>query len=576
MKKLMSILVSVVMLMSLSISVSAATGESGAVKTADWKMRLEQENDGKRVVNAAAALNSSFGDLWVSDTARQEMSENGASVALDGMNDKIWVCDDNEQNKGYGNLLENKSEFTISQWVNISSMPSGKNIFVVDKDPGFRIQISEGAVTIAMKTDSCEWYNNQTICVGNVIRENTWHHIAVTMNNSGTALYVDGVKRGEKSAMKGAIVSNGAQMLLGRADFDVTREIGETAIYDKTLTENEIKNIAAKPLMYLNGKTEGENLKNVGSVGDVYGKVHTTITKNGYIGTAMSYASEAEGDCMTSFNNLNDAAYQFKDKMSVSAWVNIPNDSANADLDLLFRDGSYMCRINGDGSFQVIMGTNNTVEDWYSGLFVSQNAMEKGKWNHVAFVYDGRNVSLYLNGKKEQLCKWGDNASKVPVDAEMTGNINYGGWTAGNAICVGRASDAGVKADIDELCVYDYALTADAVDKLYNIESFEAKNLMGKPVKVVTAGSKIYADAKCIVGAEDKVDLILALYDRDGALVDAVMNTIDGATYNGDIEKPVYFATNMLQAPESVGEIGVVRAFLWDKNMKPYAHSEER
>lgn len=573
MKKLMSILVSVVMLMSISISVSAATGESGAVKTADWKMRLEQENGGKRVVNAVAELNSSFGDLWVSDTARQEMSENGAAVALDGMNDNIWVCDDYEQNNRYGNLLENKSEFTISQWVNISSMPSGKNIFVVDKDPGFRIQISEGAVIIAMKTDSCEWYD-QTIWVGNVIRENTWHHIAVTMNNSGTTLYVDGVKRGENSAMKGAIVSNGAQMLLGRADFDVTREIGETAIYDKTLTENEIKNIAAKPLMYLNGKTEGEYLKNVGSVGDVYGKFHTAITENGYIGTAMSYASEAVDDCMTWFNNLNDAAYQFKDKMSVSAWVNIPNDSANADLDLLFRDGSYMFRINGDGSFQVIMGTD-TVE-WYSRPFVSQNVMEKGKWNHVAFVYDGQNVSLYLNGKKEQLCQWGDNGSKVPVDAEMTGNINYGGWTAGKDVCVGRAGDAGVKADIDELCVYDYALTADAVDKLYNIESFEAKNLMGEPVEVVTAGSKIYADAKCIVGAEDKVDLILALYDRDGALVDVVMNTIDGATYNGDIEKPVYFATNMLQAPESVGEIGVVRAFLWDKNIKPYAHSKER
>ena len=573
MKKLMSILVSVVMLMSLSISVSEATGESGAVKTADWKMRLEQENGGKRVVNAAAALNSSFGDLWVSDTARQEMSENGAAVALDGTNDNIWVCDDYEQNKRYGNLLENKIEFTISQWVNISSMPSGKNIFVVDKEQGFRIQISEGSVTIAMNTDSCGWYS-QTIWAGNVIRENTWHHIAVTMNNSGTALYVDGVKRGENSAMKGAIVSNGTQMLLGRADSDVTREIGETAIYDKTLTENEIKNIAAKPLMYLNGKTEGENLKNVGSVGDVYGKFHTAITENGYIGTAMSYASEAAGDCMTWFNNLNDAAYQFKDKMSVSAWVNIPNDSANADLDLLFRDGSYMFRINGDGSFQVIMGTDTV--GWYSRLFVSQNAMEKGKWNHVAFVYDGQNVSLYLNGKKEQLCQWGDNGSKVPVDAEMTGNINYGGWTAGKAICVGQAGAAGVKADIDELCVYDYALTADAVDKLYNIESFEAKNLMGEPVEVVTVGSKIYADAKCIVGAEDKVDLILALYDRDDALVDVVMNTIDGATYNGDIEKPVYFATNMLQAPESVGEIGVVRAFLWDKNMKPYAHSEER
>lgn len=574
MKKLMSILVSVVMLMSLSISVSATTGESGAVKTADWKMRLEQETGGKRVVNAAAALNSSFGDLWVSDTARQEMSENGAAVALDGMNDKIWVCDDYEQNKRYGNLLENKSEFTISQWVNISSMPSGKNIFVVDKDPGFRIQISDGAVTIAMKTDSCEWYNNQTICVGNVIRENTWHHIAVTMNNSGTALYVDGVKRGENSAMKGAIVSNGTQMLLGRADFDVTREIGETAIYDKTLTENEIKNIAAKPLMYLNGKTEGEYLKNVGSVGNVYGKVHTTITEKGYIGKAMSYASEEADDCMTWFDNLNDAAYQFKDKMSVSAWVNIPKDSENADLDLLFRDGSYMFRINGDGSLQVIMGTDTVV--WYDRTFVSQTAIEKGKWNHVAFVYDGKNVSLYLNGKKEQLCQWGDDGSKVPVDAKMTGNINYSGWAAGKAICVGQAGAAGVKADIDELCVYDYALTADAVDKLYNIESFEAKNLMGEPVKVVTAGSKIYADAKCIVGAEDKVDLILALYDRDGALVDAVMNTIDGATYNGDIEKPVYFATNMLQAPESVGKIGVVRAFLWDKNMKPYAHSEER
>ena len=68
----------------------------------------------------------------------------------------------------------------------------------------------------------------------------------------------------------------------------------------------------------------------------------------------------------------------------------------------------------------------------------------------------------------------------------------------------------------------------------------------------------------------------MALYDEDGRFVDAVMNTIDGAKYNGDIEKPVYFATNMLKAPESVGEKGEVRAFLWDKNMNPYAHSEER
>jgi hypothetical protein len=94
---------------------------------------------------------------------------------------------------------------------------------------------------------------------------------------------------------------------------------------------------------------------------------------------------------------------------------------------------------NGDESDQVLAGSS-VIQRW--------------TWNHVVLVRDGDKVTVYLNGHPKPEI---DAVAKSPLEPTV-GQVFVGGRCDGDSNFEGR---------IDETAIYDRALTADEVTKLY-------------------------------------------------------------------------------------------------------------
>jgi hypothetical protein len=143
--------------------------------------------------------------------------------------------------------------------------------------------------------------------------------------------------------------------------------------------------------------------------------------------------------------------------VSMWFWNGMPNDARPVTGYLFSRGRDHAFAAPGDhlgiGGTEGHMGklifhTGDKSEQELGGSTV----IERWTWNHVALVRDGDKVSVYLNGKLEI-----DEKAKSPIPP-----------TVAQFFVGGRCdSDSTFEGRIDETAMYDRALAADEVAKLY-------------------------------------------------------------------------------------------------------------
>ena len=92
-----------------------------------------------------------------------------------------------------------------------------------------------------------------------------------------------------------------------------------------------------------------------------------------------------------------------------------------------------------------------------------------GEWDHVVLVYNGSEVSLYVNGE-------------LVASEDRTGDIQYGGSFQDFQIgryCAAGGCSSNINGTIDEVRIYDIALTAGEIKKHY-AEGLEEHKLVEK------------------------------------------------------------------------------------------------
>lgn len=134
--------------------------------------------------------------------------------------------------------------------------------------------------------------------------------------------------------------------------------------------------------------------------------------------------------------------------MTVSAWIKI--DGIQSDYSSIFMH-------DGDAAgFNFVPGNNHLGYHWNDGAWWWDSGLEvpQGVWSHVAMVVEPTGVSVYLNGKKAK------NPFTVPMmDLNAGFRLgSYHGW-----------GDRFVKGDIDEVCVFNNALTQNEIRELMHL-----------------------------------------------------------------------------------------------------------
>jgi type II secretory pathway pseudopilin PulG len=225
--------------------------------TAYWKL---DEGSGTAIYNAAGSghqglLNNGLGTTGWSLNAAPTLFSNSRSLLFDGVNDYAQVAP--------GTTGFDSSTLTVSAWVWPSSNAFAERDILstmgnYNKDPigGFTMSLLTQANNPSAPNAGLYMYmaTGSNISagagIGNVVPYNTWSHVAVTFNDSGSlttvTFYVNGVNKGAQYLSKkvqsknpGYIggYPNGTHLFGGNID--------DVRIYNRVLSDSEIGQLSS-------------------------------------------------------------------------------------------------------------------------------------------------------------------------------------------------------------------------------------------------------------------------------------------------------------------------------------------
>jgi hypothetical protein len=487
---------------------------SCAPPVGEWKM---DENSGTSTFDTSG--NGNTGTLY--NTVSWKTGKFGSAIYFDGGQ----TADGDSHVRLADNFFDSNTQGTISFWFKPdTSGDDDKIIFGATED-------DNGAYTNFLVVD----YTTSTNKIGIAAVDNNtyftlqattpaisnptgWHHVAVTMNSSGNTIYVDGVKQTLTYIYGSAstdvwfdnIAENTTAYTIGCYDADgsdVNDCSDDTRIYQGYLDNLTVYNYARTPAQIAwdynrgapvawykmdectgstvynaalngNGTAAGmDGTLSLGSSGQTSaGNCVTNANtawyngRNGKFNSSLNfdgsddYVSIADNDAFSFGNSTSDKPF------SVSAWVNMTdatsfplitksaNTTAGSPEWLFFSDGDDKLNLQlYDLSWS----------NWIATRSVSVLTSYESQWINVAAVYDGSGINgtkLYLNGLS------------IPTSTESQGSYTAMHNTS-TSLYIGTVlpDDTTYKAyahgQIDDVRIYNYALTATQIKTLYNQDS---------------------------------------------------------------------------------------------------------
>src|SRR5581483_3283856 len=186
--------------------------------------------------------------------------------------------------------------------------------------------------------------------------------------------------------------------------------------------------------------------------------VNTTYT-NGIVGAAFSFDPEIYG--WTGVQIADQPAYALTNALTIEGWIRVRGDGY-----LIFwrcdnRPGTDPYFLSMNGNNQLNFGISDENNDYTS----VQVAIPYYQWLHVAATFDGSTgtLSLYTNG--------------VLAAQTVTDIVPFGALVQDDSpgVCIGNLNDGQndfpFVGDIDEISLYNRALSADEILSLYNAGS---------------------------------------------------------------------------------------------------------
>jgi len=369
--------------------------------------------------------------------------------------------------------LQLATNITVSGWVKTSATTGAKLIIAKWTSAGgnrnYWLGILSGS-EIAFYVDDTE--NVRTDI--SLINDDSWHLVTgvADVANSLLRIYVDGVQK-NTAAYDGSSQTGTSDLWIGNSPGSNTQlwdgQIDETRIYNRALSAEEAyqlysigritkaaspKTPAPKGGLIGHWTFDGTVADQVGSNnGTWYGSSTTRYDNDGMIRQSGIFNGTDDYVSITAVNNpLNGLT-----STTVSLWFN-STDSGDG-LERLISNGindDFDIGINFSGG--TIAGVINNHLGWFirntSGTWFDVGAITAGQWTHVVVTASASELKVYINGANTftQATAWTNG-----VDGIFNFMRRYN-----------LDSAATVNGKIDDVRIYDRALTAAEIRQLYN------------------------------------------------------------------------------------------------------------
>ncbi len=392
------------------------------------------------------------------------------------------------------------NSFTLSAWIKTASAANYQSIISYEGTIRFRFQVSGGALDYGIYPSGGPFVEKNDS--GYDLRDNKWHHIAVTFNRSGLATsYVDGVAKGTLDISSASGVNlTGWPTNIGFDGWTASSyfpgSIDEVRIYNRALSADEIQ------ALYTNSQSgfsasgtycvPGDSSMCNPPVGEWnfderYGSIVNDISGNGnngtWTGTGSAHWVAGKYNGAGNFNGLDDnvsvahaSSINNLPAITASAWIYPKSVNATYGNYIIGKHqtvdssplpykgwGLYLATGASIGYTNTIMFAVDFGTDHLEVNGVS-NAIKLNQWQYIEVTWNGTagtgsssNVHIYVNGREITYGNQGDSSGTRYSDTSYNLKIGNSGDGLG-----------AFNGSIDSVKLYNYARTPAQIAWDYN------------------------------------------------------------------------------------------------------------
>lgn len=358
-----------------------------------------------------------------------------------------------------------QSDFTtISFWVNPKTLPASGEAYLMSNggwQERWKISLpSHGKPVFTTNATAC--CSDMDSGNGNELKPGQWTHVAMVHDGAQDQIFINGTLANQK-ATTGALKKTKFPLGIGYDPIDngsfFDGSMDDVMIFNKALTAAEIKALfdvqkiavvsSSSLVANYTFDTNDNDLTNYQN--HSYGNSQRTKDRFGKANKARNF------DGKTGFQEAANSVQLASDFTSVSFWAKVNSLPASGEVYILSHGGwQERWKVSLPSHGKPVFTTNATscCNDVDSG---NGNELKVGEWKHVVMTHDSVGDKIYMNGVKVNEKAFAGALKKTKYNL----GIGYEPIGKGNFF----------DGDLDEVQIYNKALTASEVADLYKMQS---------------------------------------------------------------------------------------------------------
>ncbi|MFA6432514.1 MAG: LamG domain-containing protein [Candidatus Paceibacterota bacterium] len=462
-----------------------------------WTMDGKNTNWGTNTTGDISGNGNTGTLVNMSTSTSPTQGEIGQALIFDGVNDYV----DAGSASSVDDIETTGSGMTISMWIYPRGYGSSNAGVIVGKGANFvsgyfQFVFDGYGPTLAFQKDYDGASNLDARIPFAATRLNKWQHLTVTWDGSATAanihFYINGAE------ITKSYTANGVGNKLSDASYSLgigsriagnytNGTLDDVRIYNRALSGAEVaklytatagNKIATSQIgpanlnsglvgwwtfdgsKLINNASDSSGLGNNGNLVN-FGATSSAVTA-GKIGQGLKFDGIGSNQYVTMGNS---SILNTPSAVTLSAWVK-SGFNFNSVSSLMFAVISRMQSSNPFPGYELGIGGNylsagnkayfNAGGTFNPNVILGTTAVNDGKWHHLVGKYDGTKSYIYVDGILQN-------------SADKTNNMNLATEFLDIGVGYDRGANSYFNGSIDDVRVYNRALSATEVAQLYNI-----------------------------------------------------------------------------------------------------------